>query len=265
MTDTMMPSVEVTAPAVVAYPFGLFSVAPAASPADPHWQAGVWWRSAACNVVGVTYMPCQVDDPVPPKAANVVCGIESTPSFTVYARSDESMGGQPVDQKFAAARELLLAGEQYAAEHALWTLLDSAIGAGVSAATGATITEAIAMAEGIINANYGGTGVLHMSRYTATMAGTETLRIDGARLRTLLGSNVIAGAGYPPAPDSPGSEDEAEIIVTGALVIMRSEVFDLGTSYNRDTNQIDAVVERTYAIGWDCTAARITVASRAPA
>lgn len=259
MTDTMIPSVEVTAPALAPYPFGLFSVAPAATPADGHWQSGVWWRSQACNIVGVTYMPCQVDDPVPEKAPNVKCGIMETPSFTVFARSDESMGGAPVDTKFTAARDFLAAGEQYAVETAVWAMLDDA--APASAATGGSIQEAIAMAEQIINANYGGTGVLHMSRYTATMAGFDVLRVDGARLRTLLGTPVVAGAGYLPAPDSANSEHDAVIFVTGALVVMRSEAFDLGTTYNLATNQIDAVVERTYVVGWDCTAAQVTVAS----
>jgi hypothetical protein len=259
MTDTMIPSVEVTAPRVVPYPFGLFSVVTPETSVDPHWQAGVWWRSEACASVGVTYLPCQVEDVVPPKSVNVQCGIITAPSFTVYARSDESMGGSALSEKFAAARALLMAGEQYAVESALWALLDDAIGAGVSSATGGSIQEAIAMAEGLINVNYGGTGVMHMSRYTATMAGIDVLRVDGARLRTLLGTPVAAGAGYLPAPDSPFSEDDAEIIVTGALVLMHGEVFDLGTVYDTEINDISAVVERTYVVGWDCTAMRTAV------
>lgn len=255
MTDTMIPSVEISAPTAVPYPFGLFSVPAVQTPADPHWQAGAWWRSLACNQVGVTFGVCQVDDEVPEKNVNVLCGIVTGFALTVYARSDESMGGGPLDEKFAAARALLLAGEQYAVEQALWQkMLDATP---TEDATAASVVEGVAMAEALIADNYGGSPVLHVSRYTATMAGVDVLRVDGTRLRTFLGSAVVAGGGYEPSPTEPGPA--LSIISTGALVIVRSEVFDLGQSYNTDTNQIDAVVERSYVIGWDCSVVRVEV------
>lgn len=253
-TDTM-PSVEVTAPAAVPYPFGLFSVAPAATPADGHWTAGVWWLSAACNSAGVTHGPCNVDSPVPAKSVNVECGVVGAPSFTVYARSDASMGGMPVAQRFAAARNLLLAGEQYAVEQMLWQMLLDATPSADGVA--ADINEAVAMAEGLISDNYGGPPVLHMSRYSATMA-YLVLHSEGTRLMSVLGSNVVAGGGYTPSPVATGPA--LDVVASGALVVVRGPVEDLGEAYDTDTNQISAVVERTYAIGWDCTAVRVHVA-----
>lgn len=257
LTD-LLPSVEVTAPAVAPYPFGLFSAVASDTPADAHWQAGVWWRSLACNLVGVTEGLCTVDDAVPELTPNVVCGTAHAHAFTVYAHSDESMGGASLPAKFQAARDLLAAGEQYAVESALWTALVAAVAA--PDGTGGTVAEAVAMAEGLIATYYGGTPVLHMSRYTATMAGMDVLRVDGSRLRTTLGSGVVAGGGYLPAPVATAPNDVA-VFATGGLVLLRGEIIDLGTTYDTRLNNISAVVERTYIVGWDCTAVRVGVSA----
>lgn len=253
-TTEIMPDVEVPGVAPVPYPFGLFSIAPAGTPGDPHWQTGVWWRTAACNLVGVTHNPCTVDDEVPAKAPNVTCGIGQAAAFTVYAMSDQSIGGASLDEKFAQARDLLLAGEQFAVETVLWELLNLATVA--PDATAATVSEAVAKTEQLISSAYGGTPVLHLSRYAATLAGAEggVLRVEGSKLRSFLGSGVVAGAGYGTIAD------DVSVIGTGGLVVVRSEVFDLGKHFDRDTNTISAVVERTYAVGWDCTAVRVEVA-----
>lgn len=255
LIDTM-PQVEVTAPAIAPYPFGLFAVAPAGAEPGDRWASGVWWRSLACESVGVTYAPCSVDSPVPALSANVVCGIVgSSPAFTVYAKSDESMGGAPLASKYAAARDLLLAGEQYAVEQQLWAMLMAANP--TPDATARDVSEAVAMAEALIADGYGGNPTLHMSRYTATMTTAGVLRVEGTRLLSLLGAAVVAGGGYDISPTAPGSA--MQVIATGALVLVRSAVFDLGEYQSEQTNRIDAVVERTYAIGWDCTSVRVQV------
>ena len=251
MSDTI-PSIEVTAPTATPYPFGLFTVAPT-SIGEARWTAGIWWRSQACNLVGVTFNPCQVDDDVPAKDVNVECSIVTAPSFTVYARSADSLAGASIADKFANARTALLAGEQFAAETALWEMLLAATSS--PDGTAADVQEAIAMAEAQIAAVYGGTGVIHLSRYSAIMAGTNVLSPSGTRLTTLLGSHVIAGGGYDEAPAESGAV--VSVIATGGVNLVRGEVFDLGQHFDTDTNSISAVVERSYAIGWDCAAVRI--------
>jgi len=212
----------------------------------------MWWRSVACGAVGVTYAPCQVDDPVAALDPNVTCSVsDSRASFTVFARSDESVGGVPMADKFGRARELLLAGEQYAVEAALWAAMIADVATTVTA--GATLVDAVALAEVSITAAYGGTPVLHMDRQAATRA-HDVLHAEGARLKTLLGSSVVAGGGYGRWNSVTGV---GLIIATGALVAQRSEMFDLGQTINRDTNSVDAVVERSYSIGWDCSAIKI--------
>lgn len=255
MTETYTtPPVEVTAPALVPYPFGLFSVAPAATPTDDRWTNGVWWSSVGCNVAGVTFDPCNVDDPVPEKSANVLCNIvDAAVGFTVYARSDLSVGGRPLAERFDQARTTLLGGEQYAAEAGLWAAL---VGATTSVATVETVNEAVAIAEARIAAAYGGTPVIHIGRYGAILA-HDVLSASGTRLTTMLGSSVVAGGGY--APTAPDAGESFDVIATGALVVLRGIVNDLGEHIDRDTNSVSAVAERSYAIGWDCAAVRVTV------
>lgn len=253
MPTQVLPMVEVTAPTAAPYPFGLFSVAPPQQAADERFAAGTWWRSNACNLVGVTYNPCTVDDPVPAKDPNVICGIVTAPGFTVYAKSEESMGGAPTAERFAAARASLLAGEQNAVESVLWQLL---LDATVAPDSAADVTEAVAVAEGQIAQMYGGQAVIHMSRYTATLA-WPVVRIEGGRLVTVLGSGVAAGGGYLPAPTATGSA--VDVIATGGLSVVRGQLLDLGEAFNTQTNQIDAIVERSYSVGWDCGAVRVHV------
>lgn len=254
---TTLPSVEITATTPGDYPFGLFSVAPTSSPAGDYWTAGVWWRSIAGQQVGITYGPCDVDAPSPvdPLSVNVSCSIGEASAFTVYAHSDESVAGDALPAKFARARAILQAGEQYAVETALWYLLM----ADTAAADGTTtsVVEALAMAEGLIARAYAGPATMHASRYTATMLGHDVLRADGTRLRTVLGATVIAGGGYDPAPTT--TDPALSIIATGAPLIMRGELNDLGQTIDRATNSISAVVERTYVVGWDGPAVRVAV------
>lgn len=253
-TSTTQPLVEVDAPALVPYPFGLFAAVPARPLPDPHAEVGVWWRSVACGQAGVTYGPCTVDapEPVDPLDPNVVCGITNGRAFSVYAYSDESVGGAPLEQKYAAANAALLAGEQYAVEQTLWAQL---LAATAETGVAGSYNEAVAMAEGLIADNYGGSPVLHMSRYTATMAHDVIVR-NGSRLTSLLDSPVVAGGGYGPSPAVTG--EPVTVIATGAVVVLRGEPVLVGRHVDRATNSISAVVARPYVIGWDCAVVRVT-------
>lgn len=252
MSNTTIPSIEVPAPAPTTRPFGLFSFPAASTPAGGRWEMGVWWRSRGCNQVGVTFAPCQVDDPVEELDSNVVCAVTEAPSFTVYARSDESMGGAPLSEKFAAARDALLMGEQFAVEAALWAMLLTATPTPVAAGSA---HEALAIVEARVSAVYGGNPVIHMGRYTATLVGLAgALTVVGGKLTTVLNAVVVAGAGYEPI--APDQDEPVDVIGTGAVEIIRGDVNDLGQTFDRDTNSIMAVVERPYIVGWDCAAVR---------
>lgn len=256
-TFDTLPAVEVTAGVPTGYSFGLFSLPPTAPPGEANrWEAGVTWEVIGCNDVGVTNGRCTVSSPVPALTPNVVCDYAAAAPFTIYAYSDESTGGEPVERKFARARNVLMSGEQWKAESMLWANL--ATSAGAADATATDVREAIAIAEGLIAAVYGGTPVIHLSRYAATMAGQDVLVPAGNRLRTMLGSSVVAGGGYDTTPTAPGGA--VDVYVTGDLKVIRGAIVDLtGEAYSVRTNELSALVFRTYAIGWDCAVFRITV------
>lgn len=255
-TTELMPAVEVTAPTTVPYPFGIFSVPPAAVPTGGRFESGVWWPTIGCGqAVGITHGKCNVDDAVPEKDANVLCGYASAAAFTVYARSDESLGGSSIEEKKERARQLLLSGEQFAVERGLWALLLDATT--TEDATADSIVEALALAEQYIAMAYGGTPTIHASRYAATNLGfAGGLRVTGAKLLSTLGSQIIAGGGY----SDDDLTDPVSVIATGSIVLLRGEVMYLGDHIDPQSNEISAVYERTYVVGWDCTAVRIEVA-----
>lgn len=246
------PAVEVGGPALAPYGGGLFSVVSAGPPPDVHAEAGVWWRSVGCGEVGVTYDTCTVDSEVAAKDANVVCEVNFATVFTVFARSAESMGGGTAQEKFDAARSQLLAGEQWAVERVLWEQLV----AGTTPLTAGSFAEAVAMAEQHIAWNYGGQPIMHMSRFTATMA-SDVLAREAGRLVTTVGSPVVAGGGYGDDPPSEAAGQGGMVIASGPLVIYRSEVLDVGRTYDQSVNSIDALVERNYVVGWDCAAVAV--------
>jgi hypothetical protein len=248
---TTMPRVEVQGPPLAPYPFGLLSVVSFTTPSESHQTSGVWWTSRGVGAVGTTYGPCDVDapDPIDALDPNVECSVSNSRAvFTLYAYNDEATEGNTMDEKFARASELLIAGEQRAVEAALWAAL--AADATVSGASGTGAAQALAYAEQEAAEVYGGTPVMHVSRYNAMRAGSDVLVPSGTRLKSLLGSDVIAGGGYT---------DHDVVYATGPLVITRGPVLNLGQHIDYTTNSISAVVERTYSIGWDGFAVSVAV------
>lgn len=260
-TTELLPAIEVPSSPVTPAPFGLLSLPPSATPSDAAWQAGVWWRTDGAAVAGITYGVCTVDDDVPGLDATLTCEYTSGIAFTVYARSTLSLGSADPDVLFADARRQLAAAEQYAVETALWARF-------VAATPDATATAedpvaGLALAEGLAAGLYRGAPVAHVGRYGASLL-HEALYPTGQRLATRLGTTVVAGTGYgQPAPDTQG--DPFTLFVTGSLVVLRSEVFDLGMHHDYPINSTAAVVERTYVIGWDSPLVEVTVTPPAAA
>ena len=151
-------------------------------------------------------------------------------------------------EMYARASSMLQAGEQHAVETALWDALVTNAGAG----TGATgLVDTLARAEAAVAAAYGGSPVVHLSRYNASRLGTTNARVEGTKLRTALGTDVVAGGGY---------DTDSLVIVTGPIVMTRGPIKNLGIAHNRDENSHAAIVERSYTIGWDAYASKHTIA-----
>ncbi len=243
----------VPAPQPVAYRFGLFSVATPVPDAESTWEGfGMRWVSSACVLPEITYDPCVVDG-VLPLADNgpVACATSEFDTFTVYQRAIGSLRNRADDE--ARVRAQLLEVEQHAVENQLWADMGVAV---TEVAVASSLLLGLAVVEQDLVDRYPATGVIHMSRFTATML-NEVLVREGNRLTTPLGTPVVAGGGYGPV--SGAVPTTAAIYGTGPLVLRRGQAQADTIDPDREANSATAFAYRTYAVGWDCTAVGVTV------
>jgi len=246
----------VEAPAAVPYRFGLFSqVTPRTTDiggggAGDHWRLGVQWVSQACADAKVTASYC-IDEDRTALTPDDYCNVAKYDPFTVYAYNNDDVPGYSMNEDEANAISRLTNGEQEAAEEHLWDLATSAIGLDLVDLTAYPLWYGLGYIEQALAEAYGGQGVIHLSRLTATML-ADQLRIEGGRLFTLLGTPVVAGGGY----DKIGSTtpNDGLIYGTGPLVMYRSEIDTRQRAMDKATNQASIIAQRDYVIGWDCIA-----------
>lgn len=192
-------------------------------------------------------------------------GVGVASQFTVYGHFQCSPVGYSQADAQDRATAHLLAREEARVEQAFWTgdlgnfpaLADPAA---VDVTVGAlsSVGQAIGALEDWLGVNYGSLGVIHMTRGAATAAAaTGLIAVSGGRLSTRLGTPVVAGAGYPgssPAGVAP-AEGTSWIYGSPALFGYRSDVFDSsarpGDLFDRTQNNLFAVAERSYLLGFD--------------
>jgi len=241
----------VEAPVVVPHPFGLFSVAEPRLTTDEHWRLGVQWQTQACIEDYITAGPCiaeERDDLV----SNSACTILQYEPFTVYAYNTDAIPGHSLAEHRDQTVQRLVNGEQFAAEQRLWTDMDATPNITINVLTN-TVTYALAVAEQQIGAVYPGTGIIHMSRQTATMLWSN-LTVSGGRMTTLLGTPVIVGAGYDVV--SPIVNTSA-IFATGPILLYRGDIDTRESAIAMADNEVSYVAQRDYVLGWDCYVAKI--------
>lgn len=247
------PRQLVEAPASVPYRFGLFSVASprttemTTAGADPHWRNGVTWVSQSCGVAKSTQEFC-VDEADPELDPDGRCDIREFEPFTIYAFNDDSIPGFTLAEHEGHAVERLLHGEQFAAERYVWGLLDDESDA-CTDLTASTARVGLGTIEQTLAEQYGGMGVLHMNRTTATVL-CDYLYADGQVMRTKLGTPVVVGGGY---------EDAGRIYGTGPLIIYRGEVDTRQQAISKPSNNVSFIAQRDYVVGWDCGASCVTI------
>jgi hypothetical protein len=132
------------------------------------------------------------------------------------------------------------------------------------------LAQGLGLLEAIIGQQYGALGVIHLPRAVALQAlGEHLLETKGGRLQTMLGTPVVAGAGYPGSgPDGSSIPGKPWIYASAALFGYRSDVFTssnrAGDLLDRASNDLYAVAERTYLLGFDdCTTAAVQIDPRA--
>lgn len=234
-------------------PYGLFSVlTPRPGDSDGHWQQGVHWEALTCAPADGLSDPCPPGGDAIGLPKNLTEGGEhaSAAPFTIYGHYTCSPVGHPIGFAQDRAVEHLVVREEARVEQALWTgdLGNGGFAAGATDLGSDLSPEAaVAALEVWIAQTYGSLGVLHTDRGTATLLiEAGVVKPSGNTLYTVLGTPVVAGAGYPA---------EGLIHATPALMGYRSEVFPgaspTSAGFDHSQNDLYAVAERTYVIGWD--------------
>jgi hypothetical protein len=253
---TITPLSTVAAPARTPLAFGLGSVV--AWRTGDRWESGVQWSGPTCDPAGGRGGPnCDTDLVIGlPKVLDSGPTIGEADPFVVYGNDTCSLFGSSVEDSQSRANAHLTSREEQRAEQAFWTgdlgNVPNLSGAnGYPAPTSAGIHDlagdALAAVEQALSKNYGSQGVIHISPRTAVLLGKKHLESRGGRLYTIpLGTPVVVGSGYP---------DEESIIGTPALFGYRSDIFTSsnrpGDLLNRGTNEMTAIAERSYLIGFD--------------
>lgn len=244
-------------------PFGLLSVLTPRPSGDGRWQNGVTWETLGCAPVsGIGDPNCEDPESTTglPKNFAPSGGVGEATPFLVYGSYKCSIAGHTEDYAMQRATEHLIAREEARVEQAIWTgdLDNGGFAAGAEDAGAGSLKRAIARLEAWIATEYGSVGTIHMTREAALLGVDDGLLVvKGSVLQTALGTPVVAGAGYPgtgPAGEVP-ADTATYIYATPALGGYRSEPFPgvsgVGAGFDRDHNNIHAVAERTYVVGWD--------------
>lgn len=244
-------------------PFGLLSVLTPRPSSDVHVYNGVQWEPLGCAPAsGIGDPQCDPDDTVGlPKNFMGGGGVADATPFTVYGSYECSPAGHTLEYAQQRAVEHLLAREEARVEQAIWTgdLGNGGFAPGADEAlSGAvSVARAVAVLEGWIRREYGSLGVIHMTPEAAIMAFShQVIDVRANRLVTKLGTPVVAGAGYPGTdPDGASAAGHSTLYATPALLGYRSEPFPGVTppasGLDRNHNDLFAVAERTYVVGWD--------------
>jgi hypothetical protein len=254
--------------------YGLFSaVGPFRAGDRERWESGVQWEPLTCAPAeGIGDPACAPDATVglPKSLDKNRAPIGDATAFTIYGHDIcNPVGGNNIVQAQGRATAHLVAREEARVEQALWTgdlgNIPNLAGTGdapdpevLAGGTAVSPDVAFALLEDYVAGEYGSLGVIHVTRGTATQAAARRLvEVRGARLQTVIGTPVVAGAGYPgtsPAGASAGA-GKAWAFASPAIFGYRSEVFTSsnrpGDLLDRSRNDLYAVAERTYLLGFD--------------
>lgn len=270
------PPLYVSAPAVVPYQYGLFSVASFPVVNDPHWACGVEYEPQSCNTSRC--YPDQCDQPAAQKTLDDGVPLVTATPFTIYDGYLCRLPGRSMEREiFDRARNALLLGEQRAVEESFWTgscgnrprLADpSAVVLNAvnppTAGDALKMPAAIAALEEYAGRNYSGQAVIHGPRGAiALMAAHHQLVRDATRLTTWAGTYVAGYGGSPnTGPDgTPAPAGTVWLYVTSGVSLWRGPVIitpdTLGGALNRSTNEVEVVAERQYVAGIECILAAV--------
>lgn len=228
-----------------------------------------------------------------PVTGTVSVANRAATSFAIVAEFDCSAVGNA--QAEQTARDALGAAEPWQMERAFWTgqaggqtvvfphlaanqnIIDPNQGNVVIQTAATTVTGVSgdllnpALALGLLEQGladcYGGVGVIHMPEMALpTFDAWGLVKQQGAVLRTANGNKVAVGGGYRgTGPDGASrAANSSWIYITGNVFGFRSAPRIRATgaqAFDRSTNTIKMIAERTIVLGWECChlAAQVTL------
>lgn len=264
------PPALVAGAARQALPYGLFSAVTFRSPTSDRWEAGTESETLTCEpLAGIGPWQCDIPRDETEGLPKTIITSEGDPAaadvFTVYGTFVCSPVGWTPQRAQERSAELLMIREENRVEQAFWSgdldndpnLVDS--GTDLTAATAVPYLTGLGMLEDHVATEYGSLGVIHMMRGAATYGlAVGALVSTGGRLTTKLGTPVVAGGGYPgtgPGALGAPAAGTAWLYITPAIFGYRTEIFTSsnrpGDLLDRSTNDLHAVSERSYLLGFD--------------
>lgn len=269
-----IPGQAITPPEPLRRRYGLFDAASGPLDLPTHGQGGgVRYVPETCGTAyayGVTCYDGTTSPPTEPpeKPSDGDADEIETGVFAVLSTLNCSAPGYTREELERKVRRRFDAAEQAAVERALWTGLDfegnsldirSLDAAAVESPYSAAGADDIRLLADVVagleryaytDLGYGSVAYIHAPIEVATFAAEAGLAIPegpgpNARKLTPLGSVWSFGA-YP----------AGEVIISGQTTVWRSPETSVYNAFDRITNEVLLLAERTYAISFDCFAAR---------
>jgi len=183
--------------------------------------------------------------------------------FTVYGHYACVVIGSWDDAQDLANQHLLLR-EEGRVEQQFWTGDLGAVpnlrdATQVLGGAPQSVADGLAYLEFVLATEYGGQGVIHMTRGMALQAaGYDLLDVIAGRLTTKTGTPVAAGSGYDgsgPTGSPALGAGQSWAYATPPIFGYRSDIFDSsarpGDLLSRSDNHLTAIAERNYLLGFD--------------
>lgn len=255
------PQYVIEAPSRAPFPYGLFSVAPPVdSPGFP-WEQGVTWTDQACEALP----PALVADCAAPEGfpKNLDTGLSqgASAAFTIYGDFVCSpIGFTPEQAQFEADRRLMTREEQAVTAQAASLL----VGGGTGALAGTDLTGSLADIESAVPVLEQHLAVEHGSQGVLLVTLESLYALDDSSV-VRVGTGLQTRSGTPIAVERTGTVAGFDIGIIPTPLLYRSEVFASsnrpGDLLDRNTNDLHAVAERSYVLGWvPCGGAYVALA-----
>jgi hypothetical protein len=280
---TVQPRVYIDPPEVEPYQHGLFGVARELTDAiltkyddsgRAHWQyGGVEWDSLASYLAAFYAMGVGLTGGAGgTKAFGAPLATASMQPFAVYAGIICGSQGRAAPEYNERALRALEYAAQRAVEAALWSgsggqtpslNITGTTDLTPTPGTSVDVVRGLGLLENYLGSNYGGRGVIHARRAVSALAANHHLvkserapLADRDVLVTPAGSRWLFGAGYDgtgPAAAAPAAGN-TWLYASGEVLIANGDAqapASIEGELNRQTNQVYALAEQPYIVGWD--------------